>query len=129
MHLHFTHRHILLQSIKEYLDRLSVISSSHPRPKKPSAAYKQRRNKAKHEKTKIKRQQFTITRPIDIQWKPRHIKPVLQTYHLTPARILEVHNCLLTIQFNNQTSRDIAETTLPDDIFDAHHFQLHFSQE
>ena len=129
MHLHFTYRHLIIQSVQEYFDHLSVQSSSRPHAKQTSIAYKQRRNKVKHQKTKLKRKQFTITRPIDVNWKPRHIKHILQTYKLQPARILEVHNRILPIQFNNHTARDIAEETLPQDVFDLHHFHQSFPQK
>ena len=129
MHLHFNHRHLILQSVQQYFGNLSIQSSSRPKVKQHSAAYKQRRNKVKHQKTKIKRQQFIITRSIDVHWKPKHIKHIIQTYNLPPARILEVHKGTLPIQFNNSTARDLAEATLPDDIFDIHHFKQYFSQE
>lgn len=57
MHLHFNHRHLLLNSIINYFDNLSqrqTITSVKTR----SAEAKKRRNHRAHEKLYFKRKQF-----------------------------------------------------------------------
>ncbi len=129
MHLHFDHRHIILDSITDYFNTLRQLSSTPPSIRQRSADSKKRRNKIKHRKMQIKRSQFILTRSISVNWKPKHIKYVLLQHHLNFARILEVHNRTLPIQFNNATDRDIANTVLPDVIFDVEHFHQYFPQE
>jgi hypothetical protein len=129
IHLHFNHRHIILQSITDYFDTLTQLSSVPPRIRQRSAASKKRKNKINHRKMEVKRSQFTLTRSITVNWKPKHIKHVLIQLHLRFVRILEVHKRTLTIQFNDDNDRDIADLTLPNDIFNADHFQQCFPQE
>jgi hypothetical protein len=70
-----------------------------------------------------------MKRPIAILWKPKHIKHVFVQHNLNYARILEVHHHIITIRFNNTTDRDIADASLPDDIFNVEHFYQYFPQE
>ncbi len=126
---HFNHRHIILQSITDYFDTLTQLSSVPPRIRQRSAASKKGKNKINHRKMEVKRSQFTLTRSITINWKPKHIKHVPIQLHLRFARILEIHKRTLTIQFNNDNDRDIADLTVPNDIFNADHFQQYFPQE
>ena len=129
MHLHFNHRSLILRSITNYFDNLSQPSSSLPSISKHSTEYTKRRNKVRHMKMQQKRQQFVIKRPIAVLWKPKHVKHVLTQYHLKPARILEVHQHILPIQFNSSKDRDTADASLPGNIFNVEHFHQYFPQE
>ncbi len=70
-----------------------------------------------------------MKRKIDIRWKPKHVKHLLQQHNIKYARLSKIHKHILTIQFNNPTHRDYADATLLDDIFNEEHFHQHFPVE
>ncbi|CAF4009596.1 unnamed protein product [Rotaria sordida] len=128
MHLHPNYRYLVPNSITHYFNSIfQHHTSSRTHTRSQSAI--QRRNQRRHAKLKLKQQQFSIKRPIDLNWKPIHVKQVLKQHHIKYARILEVRNHIVPIQFNNAKDRDAADTSLPDDIFNSEHFHQYFNAE
>ncbi|CAF4291241.1 unnamed protein product [Rotaria sp. Silwood2] len=122
MHLHFNHRHITYNRILEHFQQLSQRPPPTQRTHLRSTAATTRRNQKRHAKLKHKQHQFTISRPIDIHWKPKHVKHLLKQYNITYARLPEIHKHVIKIQFNNPKDRDHADEQLPTDIFNEEHF-------
>ncbi|CAF4250971.1 unnamed protein product [Rotaria sordida] len=116
-----------IQSFDDFTELLLSYFDSRTHTRSQSAI--QRRNQRRHAKLKLKQQQFSIKRPIDLNWKPIHVKQVLKQHNIKPARILEVRNHIVTIQFNNAKDHDAADTSLPDDIFNSEHFHQYFNAE
>ncbi|CAF4317045.1 unnamed protein product, partial [Rotaria sordida] len=85
MHLHPDYRYLIPNSITNYFNSISQHqTSSHTHTRSQSAI--QRRNQRRHAKLKLKQQQFSIKRPIDLNWKPIHVKQVLKRYNIKSAR-------------------------------------------
>ncbi|CAF3246242.1 unnamed protein product [Rotaria sp. Silwood2] len=104
MHLHPNYHYIIPNSIIHYFNRISQHqSTSHTHTRSQSAI--QRRNQRRHAKLKLKQHKFSIKRPIDLNWKPIHVKQVLKQHTIKPTRILEVRNHIVTIQFTNAQDR------------------------
>ncbi len=82
-----------------------------------------RRNKKRHQKLNIKRQQHKIKRKIHHQWTMIQIKQYLDLLHIKHARILPIYKKILRLQFNNQHDQDFADEQLGIDVFNENHYQ------
>ena len=116
MHLHFNHRHLVLNSIQQhFLDLAQYQPRVHAKIRSRTA--RRRRNKRRHDQMKVNRQQFIIHRNISPHWLLKNVKQYLIEHNIKYARLPEVQRHVLCIQFNNPVDRDYADSVLPLDVF------------
>ena len=108
LHLRYAHRPVLYNSIITYFNALVIKPATIPQSKHRSRAAITRRNKKKHDKSKIIQKQHTLTQSIHPLWKLQDVKALLTFHGIKFARLPEIYHHQLRIQFNNASSEEHA---------------------
>jgi hypothetical protein len=95
---------------------------SQPKPTRSLAA-NARRNKKKHDKTRLQQRLHIMKRNVHGQWTITQIKAALDHLSIRYGRLCQPTGHVLHLQFNTDAYRLVAESQLPYDVFDEHHYR------
>ena len=87
-----------------------------------------RRNKKRHEKTRIEQRRYSLERQVHSAWTVTQLKEVLRAYSVRYGRLCPLTRHVLRLQFNKDEYRQKAESRLPHDVFDQIHY-LHWMND
>jgi hypothetical protein len=117
MHLKFEHQHIIYDTIINYFNELIIKKQTAPQSQRRSREAITRRNRKRHQKLKLKQQQYTLTRTIHPTWKLKEVKELLKLYQIQYARLPEIYKHKIRIQFNKEIYQQHAEQVLSSTAF------------
>lgn len=115
--MHLKSPDYLYGNIIDYFDKLIVPQSTIPQSQRRSRSAITRRNKKRHERLNIKRQQHTLIRPIHPSWKLQAVKQLLKHNQINYARLPEIYKHQIRIQFDHEFKKEHAERILSSTIF------------
>ena len=122
MHLQHQYKHLLYDAVITYFNTLIEKRLTGSQSRRRSRTAITRRNKKRHEKSRAQQQQHTLIRSISPLWKLADIKQLLKHHGIKFARLPEIYNHQLRIQFNNEVFQQQAEQSLSSTIFDEQHY-------
>jgi hypothetical protein len=117
MHLNEEGQKKLLQQIVLLGDTLVPDKVKVPQSQHRSRAAISRRNKIRHNKVLVKRKTNTLTRAIHMSWKLPYVKKFLKEHKIKFARLPNIYDHKLRIQFDNEHDLQDAETVLSLTVF------------